>query len=779
MAYVIFVAGLAFLFFVLSYILSEGEQQRRFWGLLAIISSLIISVVSIYSHPVKMGLDLKGGISFLVEMEGNPPPEAMSQAVSVIRKRMDSTGMAEITIQPVGNNRISVSIPDVNQDQRASVEAQLSKVAKLEFRVVHQNTDQLAPMAAVQGLPPQLQDDWEVLTEYNRPRLPNGARDPKAKPVAYPIIVSKTVELGGKDVSYAKVNVDQAAHVVVELTLKGEGATRWAELTGQLVGQRLAIVLDKEVKSAPVIKSRIDGGQAVISGDFTVEEAQELASSLMNPLESPVKIIDRRYVDASLGADSVRSGFTAGIIATLGVIAYMVVYYRVAGAISVVALFANIVLLFGLLTQFQFTLTLPGIAGVVLTIGMAVDANVLIYERIRDEQAAGKPLSHAIDAGFDRAFSAILDSNVTTLIPAVILALLGSGPLRGFAMTLTLGIVANLFAAIVVSRNCFDWLLATKKLERITMMQFLANPTYDFLKYRWQGIFASVAVLALGCAFAYINSKTLLGIDFVGGSSLVLKFEKPVETDAIRKALTDAGISSGLVQYGGDIRDRVLQVQTESGKGDAAEKLLIEKFPDAKFKHGSLEEVGPAFGRELAQRALLALSLGLIGILVYSAIRFEWSFAIAATIGQIHDVLIALSFMAILNRELNLTLVGAFLTIAGYSINDKIVVFDRIREGIAANEKGTFYEIINRSLNLTLARTILTGGSCVIACLALIFFGGQVIHDFSVAMLIGILSGIYSSHFTSPVIAWWLDSYRDRVAAETGHKGNTAETMPA
>ncbi|MEZ0297161.1 MAG: protein translocase subunit SecD [Candidatus Methylacidiphilales bacterium] len=765
--------------FLLSYLLSEGENQRRLWGLLAIIASLVVSAASIIGNPVKMGLDLKGGISFLVELEGNPPPEAVSQAVAVIRKRMDATGMGEVAIQPVGANRISVSIPDVGEQDKQATQERLQKVAKLEFRLVHPKSFEVLQMNGGR-LPQYLDKDWVVLTQSHRAPLVDGVRDPKSKPVFSPIVVSKKVELGGKDVSYAKVDLDQHSSALVELNLKGDAAVTWANLTGENVGRQLAIVLDNEVKSAPEIKGRIDGGRATITGDFTLEEAQELASALMNPLETPVKIIETRYVDASLGQDSVNSGLFAGIIATLGVIAYMVIYYRIAGAISVVALVANIVILLGLMTQFQFTLTLPGIAGIVLTIGMAVDANVLIYERIRDEQALGKPLRSAIDAGFDRAFSAILDSNITTLIPAVILAFLGSGPLRGFAITLTLGIVANLFAAIVVSRNCFDWLLASNKLERINMMQFLANPNYDFLKYRWLGLGISAAVLALGLVFAGIHGKSLLGIDFIGGSAVVLKYEsndsRP-DYAKMRDALTAEGMPPGLLQY--STGTHTLQVQTEAGKGAAAEKLLITKFPEAKFTHGSLEEVGPQFGNELAQRAGLSLALGLLGILVYSAIRFEWSFAAAATIGQIHDVLIALSFMAILGRELNLTLVGAFLTIAGYSINDKIVVFDRIREGIAANEKGTFYEIINRSLNLTLARTLLTGGSCIIACLALIIFGGQVIHDFSVAMVIGILSGIYSSHFTSPVIAWWLDGYKDRLASQTGHKGNTAETIPA
>ncbi|MEI9999221.1 MAG: protein translocase subunit SecF [Verrucomicrobiota bacterium] len=441
----------------------------------------------------------------------------------------------------------------------------------------------------------------------------------------------------------------------------------------------------------------------------------------------------------------------------------MVAYYRLSGLIATLALSVNLVLLFGLLAQFHFTLTLPGIAGIVLTIGMAVDANVLIYERIRDELALGKPARAAIDIGFEKAFSAIFDSNVTTLIPAVVLAYFGTGPLRGFAVTLVLGIIANLFAALVVTRNTFDWILTATEKPNLSMAQFIKSPRFDFLRLRHAGLILSLLVILGGCAAVAWRGDSLLGVDFKGGDALTMTYAQAVDIGDVRAALAKAQLNDVTLQPLSS--SNALQIQTEAGQGDKAAQVLKTAFPQAGFVAGAIDKIGAQVGGEMKQKALTALLMGLFGILIYAAVRFEWSYAIAAAVGQLHDVLVSLAIMALLGRELTLPLVGALLTIAGYSINDKIVVFDRIREGAALREKGTFYEVINRSLNLTLARTILTGSTCLLATLALIVFGGPVIHDFSLTMFIGILSGIYSSHFISPGLAWWLGRLSNAAAA--------------
>jgi SecD/SecF fusion protein len=754
MAYIIFLAALAFFVCLVWYLSSPDPRSRRIAGLAAIITSLATCLLSIFplQEKIHLGLDLKGGASFLVELQGNPSPSAVEQAISVIRKRMDSFGTRELMIQPVGSNRIDVQVPGLSQSERAQATLQLSKVAKLEFKLVHpENGRLIAELPNTGGkLPVDIALEYEV--------IPLVEQDDNGKETRKQIVVKREAEMSGKHVTQAYCTGDQLGRPEVLLFFDNEGQRQFGEVTGANIGHQLAIVLDGEARSAPVINDRITN-QASITGKYTLQSATELASILENPLDTPVQIKEVRDQDPSLGLDSIQSGRNAGLIAFLGVVLYMVVYYRIAGVISVIALVVNLILLLGLMAQFHFTLTLPGIAGIVLTIGMAVDANVLIYERIRDELAISHSMRTAIELGFDRAFSAIFDSNITTLIPAAVLMILGTGSLRGFAITLGLGIIANLFAALVVSHNLFDWLLASGRLQNLTMMQFLRNPNFNFLRYSWLGVTLSIVILVAGFFSFRQQGDEMLGVDFTGGEAVTLRYQQAVPLGEIRTTLERNGIIVNALQYSHD--STVLQMQTKLGKGLEAEKILETKFPQARFSYGSLVSVGPQVGQELRQRALLALSLGLLGILIYAALRFEWSFAVAAAIGQLHDVLIALSFMAFLKSELTLPLVAAFLTIAGYSINDKVVVFDRIREGRKLREKGTFYETINRALNLTLARTLLTGGSCIIATFALIIFGGPVIHDFSVAMLIGILSGIYSSHFISPVIAWWIDSYKD------------------
>jgi SecD/SecF fusion protein len=394
-----------------------------------------------------------------------------------------------------------------------------------------------------------------------------------------------------------------------------------------------------------------------------------------------------------------------------------------------------------------------------------VDANVLIYERIRDELAAGKPARSAIDTGFEKAFSAIFDSNVTTLIPAVVLAYLGTGPLRGFAVTLVLGIVANLFSALVVSRNAFDWILSRTEKPNLRMMQFIKSPRFDFLRYRHVGLGISLVILIIGAVAVAQKGGTLLGVDFKGGDAVTLTYQQSVPVSDLRATLAQNGLKDVILQPSN--LSQAILLQTEQGQGEHAAHILQQNFPQAGFDAGSVSNIGAQVGAEMKQKAITALLMGLIGILLYAALRFEWSYAVAAAVGQLHDVLIALSVMAALGSELTLPLVGAFLTIAGYSINDKIVVFDRIREGARLREKGSFYEVINRSLNLTLARTILTGSTCLLATGALIVFGGPVIHDFALAMFIGIMSGIYSSHFISPGLAWWLGRHGGEAPTST------------
>jgi SecD/SecF fusion protein len=773
MYFSIFLASLGFVAFFIWYLAAESASTRRAAGLGAIVAGLLTCGIALYplDKTIRLGLDLQGGTEFLLEVQGNPTPQAMDQAISVLRKRLDALGTREISIQPEGTDRIKIAIPGLQGAEVGQTEKLLSQVARLQFQLVPPNAQEILALSqqnahnGVPTLPYQYAVDDEI--------LPLVQKDAQGNDQKSWIVVERKVQMSGKGITEAYARPDQTGNWIVTLEFDEDSKQQFAAVTQQYAatpdraGRQLAIVLDREVKSAPVLQSPILDGHCEISGSsMSQAETTELASVLTNPLETPIKMLSTNSVAASLGADSIQSGLHAGLIALLLVALFMMSYYRVSGIIAVLALAVNLVLLFGLLAQFHFTLTLPGIAGIVLTIGMAVDANVLIYERIRDELALGKPSRAAIDIGFEKAFSAIFDSNITTLIPAVVLAYFGTGPLRGFAVTLVLGIVANLFAALVVTRNTFDWILTATDKPNLSMSQFIKSPKFDFLKLRGAGVGLSLIIVLTGALAVGIKGDSLLGVDFKGGDALTLTYAQPVDIGQMRDALLNAKLNDVLIQpvEGTSSGTYALQLQTESGQGEHAAEVLTQTFPQAKFVAGSIDKIGAQVGTEMKQRALTALLMGLFGILIYAALRFEWSYAIAAAVGQLHDVLIALSIMAVLGRELTLPLVGALLTIAGYSINDKIVVFDRIREGASLNEKGTFYEVINRSLNLTLARTILTGSTCLLATLALILFGGPVIHDFSLTMFVGILSGIYSSHFISPGLAWWLGRMSERSA---------------
>lgn len=765
----ILLSSFGFIGFFIWYLTADNAATRRIAGLSAIVASLLTCGLALWpvngKMPITLGLDLQGGTEFLLEVKGNPNAQALDQAGAVIRKRLDTLGTKEISIQPEGTDRLKIQIPGLKETEVPDAKKLITQAAKLEFRMVPPNSREILQSALTNGgkITYEYAQDYEI--------LPQIEKNPEGKDVTSQIVVSREVSIAGQHLTNAYRSIGQFGSSQVNFQLDDVGAKAMADMCVKYPGRQMAIILDNIVRSAPTLPREQDryimDGRGEISGQYmTSLECEELASVMQNPLENPVELLSVSSVDASLGADSIHSGLQAGIIALALVVVFMVSYYWLSGTIAVLALSVNLVLLFGLLAQFHFTLTLPGIAGIVLTIGMAVDANVLIYERIRDELALGKPARSAIDIGFEKAFSAIFDSNVTTLIPAVVLAYLGTGPLRGFAVTLVLGIVANLFAALVVSRNAFDWILAGTEKPNLTMMQFIKSPRFDFLKYRGMGLLLSLILVLAGTVAVYVQGQALLGVDFKGGDSVTLTYTDKVEVGLLREKLIQNGLKDVTLQYAP--LSHALLLETEPKQGDKAAQILEQNFPQAGFASGAAQEVGGRVGGEMKQKAVWALVCGLVGILAYAAIRFEWSYAIAAAVGQLHDVLIALSIMALLGRELTLPLVGALLTIAGYSINDKIVVFDRIREGARLREKGSFYEVINRSLNLTLARTILTGSTCLLATGALIVFGGPVIHDFALAMFIGIMSGIYSSHFISPGLAWWL-----------GRRGHGADSATA
>jgi SecD/SecF fusion protein len=745
-----FLTGISLLGLFGWYFATSRARLKRILGTMLTVLLVAFCLTTLYppDKTIRLGLDLQGGTSFLIRLtpegERSISADTLDQAVEVIRKRIDQFGVSEPIITPQGGDRILVQIPGLDPEQIVTARQQLAQVAKLEFRLVHPESDRLIT---------QIREGTDLVPAGYR--IETQTETSEERPIEEQLLVKVRPDLLGDRVRKAFPTYDEQGWGVA-LQLDREGANLFGQLTQAHVGERFAIVLDGKVQSAPVIREPIHGGHASITGHFTEEEVRNLASVLENPLQTPVTVEEERSVSATLGSDSIRSGVYAGLVGLALSFSFILMYYRFAGLVAGIALIINLVLLFGIMTMFNFVLTLPGIAGIILTIGMAVDANVLIYERLREELATGKPLSAALSAAYDKAFSAIFDSNVTTLITALILFWKATGPVKGFAVTLTIGIVASMFSALLVTRNCFNWAIASGVLKRVRMSNLIKATNFDFMSKGRLSVAISALVILVSVGVFALRGENNFGIDFKGGDLLVLEAQKNVEEGDVRDALKQIDLEESVVQTEKSGAKEFLTIRSAPGTSDRINKLLNEKFPEAKFRVEQSDKVGKLVGDELARNSLIALALGIIGIFIYVTARFEFAFALAAIIALLHDVVLTIGAFALFGRELSLIIVGAVLTIAGYSINDTIVVFDRIREGMCKSETGSLQSIMNRAINETLGRTLLTGGTTVLSTLALYFLGGPVLHDFAFTILVGILVGTYSSIFVaSPIALWW------------------------
>ncbi len=752
----IFIVGLATLVLFAWYFTTEIPLRKRIIGsiLAVLLVALCLDAINPPQKKIGLGLDLKGGSEFLIQLFPDPDVADaaareisvgdVEQAVEVIRGRVDKLGVAEPNIVPTGNDRILVQLPGLDEKRMKEAEEQVQKVAKLEFRLVHPESE--AKLAAIKAGTDFLPAGYEALKYTEKNEL--------GKVISDEILVRKRAELDGKHVENAFARFTPEGWEIA-LNFNGEGADLFYNITKANVGQRLAILLDGKVESAPRINEAIAGGSAQITGDFTDQEAVNLASVLENPLGTPVKIIEKRVVSPTLGADSITSGWVAGLIGLAVTLVFVALYYQFAGIVANIALIINLILLMGALAMFGATLTLPGIAGIILTIGMAVDANVLIYERLREEIAAGKSLKSAVDAAYNKAFSAIFDSNVTTLITAVILFWQASGAVRGFAVTLMIGILASMFSALLVTRNLFSWGTELGWVKRIGMLNFIPKHHFDFIKMGRPALMFSLALIAACIGWFVWRGEKNFGVDFRGGDLLMLRADQMISEEQARKALGDE-FGEVQIQMTRSAENEYLSIRSAFEKAKDIERRLIETFPEAGFRPGSVESVGPVVGSELMKKSLFALGLGLLAIMIYVTLRFEFSFALGALVAVLHDVIITIGIFSLLGREISLVFVGAILTIAGYSINDTIVVFDRIREGLLTVRKGSVSSVMNEAINQTLGRTILTGGTTFLAVIILLIFGGPVLGDFALAILIGVVVGTYSSIFVAaPVVLGW------------------------
>jgi len=736
---------------------------------------------------IKLGIDLQGGTSYLVEMDTtqlantNEATTALSQAVEVLRKRVDTLGVAEPVIQPVGDKQILVQLPGLSEADTTEAKERISRAAFLEFRLVHEKSQELLERGEI---PP----GYELMKSRKEKQ-----RDGSERSIS--VIVKKKAELTGSSVKSAMVIRGNLGEPQISFTMTSDGATKFGELTKKNIGRGLAIILDKELYSAPTIQSAIETGQGQITGNFEATEALRLASILENPLRAPLKIVESHEVGATLGADSIKSGYKSAIYGVLAVSIFMLAYYMLAGMVANVALILNVIILLGAMCAVNTTFTLPGIAGIVLTVGMAVDANVLIYERIREERAKGKSLRGAIAAGYDRAFGTIFDSHVTTLISAVILWWLGTGSVKGFGVALTIGVAASLFTALLVTRVIFDFMLERNFIKELRMLHIIRNVKLDFMKWAAAAFVASWSLILIGNAYGvFWRGKDVLGVEFTGGAFVTLGFDQSqkIEIGAVRESLKKLGVGDFLVveqkDVGGSQRTFSVTTRVQDEKKVDVQPTnkrvltqLKQDFPAATFVERGSGTVGPTMGAAIRDSAIMAGIIAMFMILVYVAFRYEFSFAVAAVIAIVHDLLMTTGWYFLAGKQMNATTVAALLTIIGFSINDTIVIFDRIREDLKLGVRGSFREVVNQALNQTLSRTIITSGTVFIATMSLYLFGGGEINDFAFAFLVGIVTGTYSSiYIASAIVLWWHKGQRpnlgsgSQVAVEPA-----AATMPA
>ncbi|MDQ6622906.1 MAG: protein translocase subunit SecD [Verrucomicrobiota bacterium] len=771
-----FFAGLVLLILFGWYFATDYGLRKRLLATVLAALLVVFSVITIWppQKKIALGLDIQGGTSFLIRLVGadkEVTKAMLGQAVEVIRKRVDYFGGGEPVISPVGNDRILVQIPGLDTAKIQEARDQLSRVAKLEFSLVHpQNSQLVAQIESGQGIIPP---DYRLVTYTFEG---NDGKKHEEK-----LLVHRRPDLTGDRITHAFATYQTDWQVSLEFD--SVGAKKFDELAADHFHERFAILLDGVVQSAPSINAKYFGGRATISGGRMGEkEARNLSSVLENPLQTPVSIEEERSGSPTLGADSIRASIVAGLIGLAITLLCVVVYYRFVGLVANLALLVNIVLLLGALTMFNFVLTLPGIAGIILTVGIAVDASVLIYERLREELALGKSLKIALQSAYEKAFSSIFDANVTTLITAAILFWMASGPVKGFAISLTLGILASLFTALIVGRSVLSWFIDTGRVKKITMLHLISSQHVNFLGKGPIAVACSIALIIAGASAFVVRGDRNFGVDFKGGDLLTFSSTKVVSVHDVREALKPLKLDDAPIQQSEQGGKNYITIRSPINTSEAIEKQVAQSLPQADFKVERADRVGALVGGELAKSSLWALGIGILGILVYVTFRFELSFAIGAIVALLHDVIITVGVFSLLGRELTLTMVGAVLTIAGYSINDTIVVYDRIREGLASGRKGSIEQIMNESINQTLSRTLLTSGVTLIPILCLYFFGGSVLRDFALAIIIGVVVGTYSSIFiASPIVLWWTKarggggtSLRKEIAQKTAPASATA-----
>ena len=766
--------------------------------------------------------------------------QAIDQVMVVLRNRIDAFGVAEPSIRREANRpRIIVELPGAKDSSKP---LQIVKtMGRLEFKLVEKSPTGAIAWTGSANTPPP--DDMPEGTEI---RYHNDDGTTLAN--SWYVVQSPVLLSGDRIRNARETQGNTSFEIVVSMGFDSQGSRKFGELTSNHVGELLAILLDGKVQSAPRINEPILGGNAQISGDFTFEEAQYLANILKaGAFPVGVKIAEERTVGPTLGQEAIDDGVRAAVIGMTVVLIFMLIYYRFSGIVAIIALAFNMLIILGALAGFGAALTLPGLAGLVLTIGIAVDANVLIFERIREELRTGKTVWSAIETGYQKAFWTILDANVTTLAVAAVLYHFGTGPIKGFAVTLGIGIFASMFTAIVVTREIYGWVLGSREVQKLSIGQeVIRNTTIGFLGKSRMGFLVSSILIIIGLVSLVLHNGPNFGIDFRGGVKTYAKFNRVVTQPELSAKLTELGYerskiqvdaskqeasidigyqqefdsqrvvapliadpgdaTAGSVQVSStqervhvfrtgdviqliegehrlrnEIREIVegedtitfmlaneigsdltqaAEVQIQASVGQILTDALLQGEGDwqAIPRAVSVNEVGPSVGKDLKWAALWSVLWSIVILLLYISWRFEFRFAIGAIAALVHDVLITLGIFSVFVKEINLPTVAAFLTIIGYSLNDTIVVFDRIRENSTLLRGTDFAEIINRSINQSLSRTVVTSLTTLFVVLVIFLqtSAGQEINTFALALIVGVIVGTYSSIFiASPIIHLW------------------------
>lgn len=754
------------------------------WRLVAVLLVLGAAGWLAATRPARLGLDLRGGTQIVLEAKDSPERQVdgdtVARTLEVLRHRVDQLGVAEPSLQRSGERRVIVELPGV-YDPKEAVEV-IGRTAQLAFHPV------LGLAGPASGEPattaPPAGDADLVLADEGGGRLRLG---PPA--------------LTGDAVGDARAELDPQfqARWQVAIELQGDGGRRWAALTGEAACQqlgdptrRVAIVLDGQVISSPQVdpsvacEQGIGGGQTVITGDFTGEEAGDLALLIRaGALPVPVEVVEQRTVGPTLGEAAIQASVQAAVLGAALTMLYMIAYYRLLGGLAAVALVCYGLISFAVLLALRSTLTLPGIAGFVLAIGMAVDANVLVFERMREEHRAGASLRLSLERGFTRAFSAIADSSVTTLLAAGLLFFLASGAVRGFGVTLSVGVLVSLFTALVVTRVLVELVTRAAAVRRRPgllgvdgggrLAGWLATRGPNLIaKGRWW-LAGSLVALVLAGAGLVVRGPNF-GVEFTGGRLLEYRTSRPVDLDATRQALADAGFPRAVAQASGDGNLTVRTGELDEADEERVRRAVAQVGGQAEELRD--EFIGPTIGAELRRKALIAIGIALVVQLGYLAVRFRWTFGAAAVAAMFHDVVILLGLFAWLGKPLDGVFLAALLTVIGYSVNDSVVVFDRIRERLRGRTREPLASLVNNACLQTIPRTVNTGLGALFILAALFVLGGDTLTDFALALLVGILVGTYSSVFVAaPLLVTFERRSRPRPRRQPARRsGGTAMT---